>query len=189
MPALPPTTLTPGMQVRAAVCANDVAALKALLVKDPQLVHDRADVGENGAMEGMLTALHVACQLGREECCELILQMKPDVNATSEAGRSALHFACQCGNPTCCELLIQHGAKVHAQDFFKQTPKEIARESCAPGSALCMELIEAEEIRFGRKVVKVGASIFTLGALGAAAYWYWRTTVQAPGSEENAKKN
>ena len=58
-----------GFQLRTAAIHNKVNEMERLLRKDPSLVNDAAALsGEHGAVESGLTALHVACQLGFDEC-------------------------------------------------------------------------------------------------------------------------
>ena len=68
-----------------------------MLQKDPNLLDDVSEIGENGAIESGLTVLHVACMQGHEECTELIIRLHPNItasiNAKAESGRTALHFA------------------------------------------------------------------------------------------------
>ena len=120
-----------------------------------------------------MTALHVACQLGRAKCAELLLSYGPLVNSQTESGSTALHYACAQGHATCVELLLAAGAKCHLVDILQQTPKEVARLSAIGDWELCVKLIEEEEIRFGFKVLKTaGAVALTCAAIGGAIWWF-----------------
>ena len=44
------------------------------------------------------------------------------VNQPNYDGRTALHLACSNGHLDTVKMLIQHGASVHVQDSFHQTP-------------------------------------------------------------------
>lgn len=162
-----------GFQLRTATIHNKVHEMERLLRKDPSLVNDAAALGEHGAVESGLTALHVACQLGHDECVGLLILRKADVNIQTEGGNTPLHFACAEGHSGCVEQLINAGAKTHLKDILDQSPKDVARLACKRQWDICVDFIEAEEVRFGYQVLKVGASIATLTIAAVVGVWYW----------------
>ena len=166
-------TSTLGFQLRTATIHNKVNEMERLLRKDPSLVNDAAALGEHGAVESGLTALHVACQLGHDECVGLLILRKANVNMQTEGGNTPLHFACAEGYSGCVDQLIKAGAKTHLKDILDQTPKDVAKLACKRQWDVCVDQIEAEEVRFGFQVLKLGASFLALSAAAAAAFWYW----------------
>ena len=164
-----------GFQLRTATIHNKVNEMERLLRKDPSLVNDAAALGEHGAVESGLTALHVACQLGFDECVGLLILRKANVNIQTEGGNTPLHFACAEGHSGCVEQLINAGAKTHLKDILDQTPKDVAKLACKRQWDICVDLIEEEEVRFGFQVLKVGASVVTLTLAIAAGFWYWNS--------------
>ena len=136
---------------------NKVKEMERLLRKDPSLVNDAAALGEHGAVESGLTALHVACQLGHDECVGLLILRQANVNMQTEGGNTPLHFACAEGYSGCVDQLIKAGAKTHLKDILDQTPKDVAKLACKRQWDVCVDQIEAEEVRFGFQVLKLGA--------------------------------
>ena len=170
-------TPTLGFQLRTATIHNKVNEIERLLRKDPSLVNDAAALGEHGAVESGLTALHVACQLGHDECVGLLILRQANVNMQTEGGNTPLHFACAEGYSGCVDQLIKAGAKTHLKDILDQTPKDVAKLACKRQWDVCVDQIEAEEVRFGFQVLKLGAGFLAFSAAAVAAFWYLNRSV------------
>lgn len=93
----------------------------------------------NAASENGLTALHVAADLGYENCLLLILNSgKCDVNLqTTERKDSALHLAAENGFVSCVKYLIEKGANPNLRNFRQQTPLHSASKTCIE----CVEIL------------------------------------------------
>jgi hypothetical protein len=172
------TTL--GFQLRTATIHKKVHEMERLLKKDPCLVNDAAGLGEHGAVESGLTALHIACQLGFDECAGLLIYHKADVNAKTEGGNTPLHFACSEGHASCVEQLINSDAKTHLMDILDQTPKDVAKLACKGEWDVCVSLIEEAEVRFGFKVLKMAAGFVAISIAAFAGYWQWSSSNGVP---------
>ena len=162
-----------GFQLRTATINNKVHELEKILRKNPALVNDAAELGEHGAVESGLTSLHIACQLGFDECVGLLIFHKANVNAQTEGGNTPLHFACSEGHSSCVDQLITAGAKTHMMDILDQTPKDVAKLACKHDWEKCVNLIEEDEVRFGFKVIKIVSSVVALAVGGLVGFWYW----------------
>eukprot|EP00945_MAST-04E_sp_MAST-4E-sp1_P005627 g5627.t1 len=173
-----------GFQLRTATINNKVHEMERLLRKEPSLVNDAAELGEHGAVESGLTSLHIACQLGLDECVGLLVYHKAEVNAQTEGGNTPLHFACSEGHSSCVDQLINAGAKTHLMDILDQTPKDVAKLACKHEWEMCVNLIEEDEVRFGFKVIKIASGIVTFAVAGFLGYWYW-----SGHNSGNVKKN
>jgi len=57
-----------------------------------------------------LTALHLACQKGRLEIVEWLLEKKANIEKSDEKGRTALYHAVKGGEEAVLQLLIKNGA-------------------------------------------------------------------------------
>ena len=175
-PVKPPSPLSinvsQGVVARLAVINNDIKGLQEMLLDEPSLVDDVSEQGENGAVEAGWTMLHVACQLGHDECTELILLSSPNINAKTEAGSTPLHFACSQGHATCVKLLLDAGAKYHFKDIMDQTPKDNAQMAALGDCDVCVELIEEAEEEFNFAVLKVGAGVIgTIAIITGLIIW------------------
>jgi len=179
----------PGVLLRSAVCNKDYDGLKKMLVETPALVHDVSEIGENGSPEAGLTVLHVACQLGFDNCTELILRLCPtiDVNVRTESGSTALHYACSQGAATCVELLISAGAKIHLKNILNQTPSDVCRDSLSGDYQACQQLIEIERQRVGMVFLKMSAGVFAVTGLCYGLYYFLTTTTND--STDGGKKD
>ena len=63
------------------------------------------------------TALVIACDVGHDECCKLLLQYRADIEITDD-GKTSLIWACDKGNTECCRLLMEAGANKDVKSFF-----------------------------------------------------------------------
>ena len=86
------------------ICAGDVGALQSHL--------------QSGLCSGLvsdqgLTLLHVAVNMGMEECVSVLLASGADVNAVSSSGRSALLVAATLGYDAILTMLLEHGTCDH----------------------------------------------------------------------------
>lgn len=63
-----------------------------------------------------MTALHMACELGRDTIAKLLLERGSDVNANGGDAATPLHRAAEYGFVECMQLLLECGADPHAKD-------------------------------------------------------------------------
>ncbi|RDD43877.1 Transient receptor potential cation channel subfamily A member 1 [Trichoplax sp. H2] len=78
----------------------------------------------------LLSPLHVACRLGMEEVCRLLLEFDADITMSSADGSFALHYAAASGNITVIQSLLSQARKlgrnveneVQMRDCEGQTP-------------------------------------------------------------------
>ena len=167
-------TPTLGFQLRTATIHNKVKEMERLLRKDPSLVNDAAALGEHGAVESGLTALHVACQLGHDECVGLLILRQANVNMQTEGGNT-LYTLLALKDILDVDQLIKAGAKTHLKDILDQTPKDAAKLACKRQWDVCVDQIEAI-VRFGFQVLKL-AGFLALSAAALAAFWYLNKSV------------
>jgi ankyrin repeat protein len=86
---------------------GDVAELKKLLDKDPDLVRS-----PDPTLGPDSTPLHVAARWGQTEIVEALLDYKADVNAEARRCGTPLHLAVRCGHKDLAELLLSRGAQL-----------------------------------------------------------------------------
>lgn len=93
----------------------------------------------NVASENGLTALHVAADLGYENCLLMILNSeRADVNIqTTERKDSALHLAAENGFVNCVKHLIDKGANPNLKNSRQQTALHLASKTCIE----CVEIL------------------------------------------------
>eukprot|EP00949_MAST-11_sp_MAST-11-sp1_P001401 g1401.t1 len=168
-----------GFSLRSAVIDGDLELMDKILTKCPELLSDVMEAGEHGSNEAGLTALHVACMMGLPQCIEVLMlhagPHHPMLNMKSELSNTPLHYACAGGHAVAVQLLVEAGCDVYAKDLLGQTAQDVAQLSCLRDWATCVQLIEAEKVRFGKKVLKRAGGIIAAIALGALG-WYWLTT-------------
>jgi ankyrin repeat protein len=87
---------------------GDVAALKAILEKDPGLI--------NAPGEGGRSALQEAILAGMDEAARFLIEAGADVNGRDGEGIGPLGYAALVGDAALAGLLIDRGAKIDAQD-------------------------------------------------------------------------
>jgi ankyrin repeat protein len=97
----------PQADLMAFVEKGDLAGVKGLLEKDPQLVYAVAGADR--------TALHVAAFAGRKDIAELLLDKGADPKRSDARGMTPLHDAARRGYPQVAELLLARGAPVEAK--------------------------------------------------------------------------
>jgi ankyrin repeat protein len=105
-------------EIHEAAKAGDLAKVKALLIKNPNLVFSQ----DNGGA----TPLHYTVREGHAEVLKYLLTNKADVNARDKSGYTPLYWAV-C-NKDAAEVLLAHGAKVNARDARYRTPLHLAAE-------------------------------------------------------------
>ena len=91
-----------------AVKKGDVAAVEALLKKDPRLVGVADSAGN--------TPLHVAVRAGKPSIAKVLLDHKADVNARTKRGVTPAHYAAAAGSRELLELLQKRGADLRAAE-------------------------------------------------------------------------
>lgn len=138
-------------EIHEAAGKGDLAAVKAILKKDPGAVnassgdggtalHYAADGGHldvvsfllrNGAEAdarnaGDQTALLYAAYKGHEKIVELLIKQGAAFNYQDTRGRTPLHFAAREGRPEVVELLLSKGADIDHRDEIGDTPLYLA---------------------------------------------------------------
>ena len=91
------------------------------------------------------TALHVACNMRREDLASLYVSLKANVNLSDHSGNTALHRAVRMNLETTALMLCELGADVNAANELLWTP---LHEAARTGN----ENIMAELIRRGSKL-------------------------------------
>ena len=86
------------------------------------------------------TALHIACSMGHEELCILLLNHGSAITMPDCNGMTALHLACVGGHKACLALLMDHGGDVliDQSDVDGNTPLHLAAKY---GSIACTRLL------------------------------------------------
>ena len=97
--------------INGAAGGGDIEAVKEFLA---------AAVDVNAKIEGGVTPLHYAAQLGHKEIVELLLANGKDVNAKSKYGRTPLDYAVKYKRTEIASLLRKHGGKTGVELKAKQ---------------------------------------------------------------------
>lgn len=108
-----------GASFLASVIQGDSVEVMSLLKSNPKLVWSKGNGG--------ITCLHAAAYSGRTILVEILLTVKPDVNARDEMGDTPLHYAAANDSGAAADLLLKHGAVVNARDDNGETPLKRAR--------------------------------------------------------------
>jgi ankyrin repeat protein len=113
-----------------AVQLGDLAALKAMYERDPQLILSfRTEAEENGSSDGGVSVLHFASDAGNNDIVLwLIKTVGMDVNVCDGMGQTPLFYAIVCGQKDMIRLLTEMGALWDAEDNDGLTPKVLALE-------------------------------------------------------------
>lgn len=113
---------------------GDVAAVKALVEKSPQLVEARDGAG--------MTLLHHAASVGSAELVDFLIDKGAKVDAADTGAGTPLHIAAMRNGTEAAAALLKRGAAVEARDDYQRTPLILcARERGQAAAALV--LIEA----------------------------------------------
>ena len=117
-----------------AVKAGNVAAVTALLDKDPTLVNARDESGQ--------TPLHLAAQGTTAALLTLLVERGTEINAVDRAGTAPLHILAARGNLPGITLLLDKGANINIE----------SGDGSAPLHAAAMgQQVEAIRLLAGRK--------------------------------------
>ena len=107
----------PAKEMIKAAKKGDTEKIKALVARDPKLVHA---LDKDGS-----TPLHCAVWKGQVEAVALLLDSGADVNAHNQNdhyGTTPLHAAAHANQTKIAQLLVEHGADLKAQDMNGKTP-------------------------------------------------------------------
>lgn len=106
--------MTNSERLRAAVRANDLGAVAAILDGEPALVSAREDAHTRTRPtdEPHMTLLHVAVAEGHAEIVDLLISRGVDMNARNGGGRTPLHDCFELGHDTIARRLIAAGATI-----------------------------------------------------------------------------
>lgn len=166
-----------------AVKANDLPQVKALLRKEPALIHavTESGIGPQGYFWPVgNTALHLAAAVGNRALLELLLTHGADINSQPKPGQpTPLHEAVHMVQPAIVDFLLTHGANPNQIDHNNQTPLHLAIHRNTPTIA--------------QKLLAAGAEINAKDAFGHTpldwAHLYGRTTLadllKIPHMQEN----
>ncbi len=106
-------------EIHEAAKSGDIAALKALLDKDPGLLTSKDEIGK--------TPVHWAVGRGQPEALKLLLDVyKADPNIRNNNNGTPLHVAASQAQPECAGILIARGADVNARTQNNSTPLHFA---------------------------------------------------------------
>ena len=72
-----------------------------------------------------VSALHLACELGKEKCVEMLVAKGANVLVQTQGGSTPLHLACEGGYPTLISSLITEET-LNAYDYKRWTPLHYA---------------------------------------------------------------
>lgn len=74
------------------------------------------------APNGGKTPLHVACEVGREDVVNVLINNNADIHATTDEGFTPLHVAAIYDHPDLIDILAKTGGNVNAQNKVGTTP-------------------------------------------------------------------
>lgn len=106
----------------------DVAAPKNALSSDYDKLY-RVLKHQGVSVPWGSTGLHVACQEGKKEIAELLINNQATVDSPNVHGDSPLHMASKSGETECVKLLIEHKATVDSGYERGHTPLHVAIQS------------------------------------------------------------
>jgi ankyrin repeat protein len=106
-------------EIHDAAIKGDLAKVKSLLEKNPELVSSKDKDG--------FTPLFVS----HKDVVELLLAKGADVNSKDNNGNRPLHWAAEMGCEDVVKLLLANGADVNARDYNGFTPLHWARPPIA----------------------------------------------------------
>lgn len=180
--------------IHGAAKEGDLAAVTALLTKDPKLVNTKDDIGRtplHWASRGVhlevikylvqkgaemntpdkngIAALHSIASRGHTEAAAFLIQQGADINVRSAGNLTPLHYAAASGHKAATALLIEKGADLEAVGNYKRTP-------------LLLTARESGNTDIARLLVKKGAVIdardkYGATSLGLAAWRGFRELV------------
>ncbi len=103
-----------GQDIFQVVQQKDLAAVKALLEKSPDLVSARNPDG--------MTPLHIAVAYGLLDVARCLIENQADVNARDIMGNPPLHYCAYGGGRAVAELLVSSGAEVKVRNTAGISP-------------------------------------------------------------------
>jgi ankyrin repeat protein len=87
---------------------GEIAVLKAILQKNPELIAARDEIGRS--------PLHKTLAAGQGEAARFLIEARADVNRRDAEGTVPLGHAALMGDAAVAEMLIARGAKADVQD-------------------------------------------------------------------------
>ena len=103
-----------GQDIHEAAKKGDIATLKMLLERNPELINEKDIYGN--------ASLHFACQGGHKDVVEFLIIKGADLNVKNNDERIPLHFAAGFGHKEVVSLSISKGAKINSKDRHGDTP-------------------------------------------------------------------
>jgi hypothetical protein len=122
-PAAPRSAAERAAQLKtlnAAVMDGNVSRVRALLLQDRSLVHQKKETG--------YTPLHFAAFYGQVGPAQALIENGADVNAADNDGYTPLHLAAQEGMTAVAQVLLDRGARIDALENKGWTPLHIAAQ-------------------------------------------------------------
>jgi ankyrin repeat protein len=107
-------------EIHQAAAAGDLARVKALLEKNPQLLDARDETGR--------TPLHWACRGVHIEVVGFLVEGGADVNAQDDSAVTPLHSVASRGHVEAATVLIGKGARLDAKMYDLTTPLHLAAQ-------------------------------------------------------------
>jgi len=156
--------------IHGAIREGDLARIKAMLAKSPELINLRDDMDyapiHTAAAEGhadivrlllekslhsglvdssLNTPLHIASARGHTEVVSILLTIKPyDHSTRNIQNNTPLHLAVNGGHLKIVQMLIEEGVKTKVKNKAGQTPLDIAR---ARGRSDIIEVLSKHEAK------------------------------------------
>jgi ankyrin repeat protein len=120
-----------------AVKAGDLAKVKILVEKDPQIINAKNRDG--------ITILFAAVGYPRLEIAEYLISKGADVNVRNDFTTTPLHLACENGLPLeFVRLLVEKGADVNAVAKYSGRPLDLALDG---GDAAVIDFLKSKSAR------------------------------------------
>ncbi|MGA2034856.1 MAG: ankyrin repeat domain-containing protein [Thermoguttaceae bacterium] len=122
-----PAAAVSDTRIHDAAKTGDVAAIRALLEKQPTLISAANNDGQ--------TPLHIAAKNGQREVAKLLLEKDAQVNARDKFAGTPLHWAAFYSHESVAELLLAKGAATDSGDRKGWTPLHYAAYNGCKGLA------------------------------------------------------
>jgi glyoxylase-like metal-dependent hydrolase (beta-lactamase superfamily II) len=120
-----------------AVKAGDLAKVKTLVEKDPQIINEKS--------RGGMTILLAAVGYRRLEIAEYLISQGAEVNVRNDFNTTPLHLACGNGLPSeFVRRLVEKGADVNAVAKYSGRPLDLALDG---GDAAVIDLLKSKGAR------------------------------------------
>ena len=92
-----------------------------------------------------MTPLHIAVLSGGRQEVELLLDLKADLKASTNAGQTALHLSAATGQPKLTKFLIERGINPQSKDASEKTALFYAVQNKHPQTAAVLKQYTKKE--------------------------------------------